>query len=255
MPLSAALYETLSDRRADCSVGKAGSLALPRWFDGCCPSSCSSFVAGCGGGGGGRFRRRSQPESQPAGARRQRRRGTGRGRAPARLPGLRHQEHDARGRSRFGGQRRRRGSRRLPRADGREQPARGRDRRAGRLARGDLRRPADGAPAAGAVLFSDGGELPAASAEALEELAPSGADEADDAQVIRIGDAAKPENRRVRDVEGGSSTSLAQAIDRCRSPPPASRPTPSSSRPPTARSSRCRPRRGPPSPASRCCGR
>jgi hypothetical protein len=64
------------------------------------------------------------------------------------------------------------------------------------------------------VLFSDGGELPAASAEALEELAPSGAEEAGDAQVIRIGEAAEPENRRVTDVEGASSTSLAQAIDR-----------------------------------------
>jgi hypothetical protein len=64
------------------------------------------------------------------------------------------------------------------------------------------------------VLFSDGGELPAASAEALEELAPSGAEEAGDAQVIRIGDAAEPENRKVTDVEGGSSTSLAKAIDR-----------------------------------------
>jgi ell wall binding domain 2 (CWB2) len=64
------------------------------------------------------------------------------------------------------------------------------------------------------VLFSDGGELPAASAEALEELAPSGAEEAGDAQVIRIGDAAEPENRKVTDVEGGSATSLAKAIDR-----------------------------------------
>jgi hypothetical protein len=64
------------------------------------------------------------------------------------------------------------------------------------------------------VLFSDGGELPAASAEALEELAPSGAEEAGDAQVIRIGEAAEPENRRVTDVVGTSSTSLARAIDR-----------------------------------------
>jgi hypothetical protein len=63
------------------------------------------------------------------------------------------------------------------------------------------------------VLFSDGGELPAASEEALEELAPSGAEEADDAQVIRIGDAAEPENRRVHTIEGSSSTALAQAID------------------------------------------
>jgi len=64
------------------------------------------------------------------------------------------------------------------------------------------------------ILFSDGGELPAASEEALQELAPSGAEEAGDAQVIRIGEAAEPENRRVTDIEGSSSTSLAQAIDR-----------------------------------------
>jgi hypothetical protein len=63
------------------------------------------------------------------------------------------------------------------------------------------------------VLFSDGGELPAASEEALEELAPSGAEEADDVQVIRIGDAAEPENRRVETIEGSSATVLAQAID------------------------------------------
>ena len=63
------------------------------------------------------------------------------------------------------------------------------------------------------VLFSDGGELPEASAEALEELAPSGAEEAGDAEVIRIGNAAEPEDRRVTDVEGASSTSLARAID------------------------------------------
>jgi ell wall binding domain 2 (CWB2) len=64
------------------------------------------------------------------------------------------------------------------------------------------------------ILFSDGGELPEASAEALEELAPSGAEEAGGAQVIRIGEAASPENREVTDVEGASSASLAEAIDR-----------------------------------------
>jgi hypothetical protein len=64
------------------------------------------------------------------------------------------------------------------------------------------------------ILFSDGGELPAASEEALEELAPSGAEEADGAQVIRIGDAAaEPDNVEVETIEGSSSTSLAQAID------------------------------------------
>jgi hypothetical protein len=64
------------------------------------------------------------------------------------------------------------------------------------------------------VLFSDGGELPAASAEALEELAPSGAEEARNAQVIRIGEAARPDGRRVSEVEGSSPSSLARAIDR-----------------------------------------
>jgi hypothetical protein len=64
------------------------------------------------------------------------------------------------------------------------------------------------------VLFSDGGELPAASSEALEELAPSGAKEVKDAQVIRIGEAAEPDNRRVTQVKGSSPSSLAQGIDR-----------------------------------------
>ena len=65
------------------------------------------------------------------------------------------------------------------------------------------------------ILFSDGGNLPAASTEALQELAPSGAPQADDAQVIRIGDdAAKPDNKRIEAVPGASSASLAQAIDK-----------------------------------------
>jgi hypothetical protein len=64
------------------------------------------------------------------------------------------------------------------------------------------------------ILFSNGGKLPAASAEALQELAPSGAEEAGNAQVIRVGNAARPENRRVTDVKGASSASLAQGIDR-----------------------------------------
>jgi peptidoglycan hydrolase-like protein with peptidoglycan-binding domain len=64
------------------------------------------------------------------------------------------------------------------------------------------------------LLFSDGGELPAASAEALEELAPSGANQIDGAQVIRVGEAARPDNRKVNEVKGSSPSSLAQAIDR-----------------------------------------
>jgi hypothetical protein len=65
------------------------------------------------------------------------------------------------------------------------------------------------------ILFSDGGEMPAASDEALQELAPSGAAQLDGAQVIRVGEAAaRPDKRRIKDVPGGSSASLAQAIDK-----------------------------------------
>ena len=65
------------------------------------------------------------------------------------------------------------------------------------------------------ILLSDGGKMPAASEEALEELAPSGADQLDGAQVIRIGEAAaKPDSRRFKDVPGASSASLAEAIDK-----------------------------------------
>jgi hypothetical protein len=70
-------------------------------------------------------------------------------------------------------------------------------------------------PLAAPILFSNDRELPAASAEALEELAPSGAEEAGGAQVIRIGTAAaEPENREVTTVQGRSSASLAAAVDR-----------------------------------------
>jgi hypothetical protein len=65
------------------------------------------------------------------------------------------------------------------------------------------------------LLFSDGGKLPGASEEALQELAPSGAKQIGNAQVIRVGaGAAKPENRRVQDVPGASSASLAEGIDK-----------------------------------------
>jgi hypothetical protein len=53
------------------------------------------------------------------------------------------------------------------------------------------------------ILFSDGGDLPAASAEALQELAPSGAPQA-----------ATPDNKRIEEVPGASSTSIAASIDK-----------------------------------------
>jgi hypothetical protein len=65
------------------------------------------------------------------------------------------------------------------------------------------------------LLFSGGGKLPDASEEALQELAPAGASQLDGAQVIRVGDAAaRPDKRRIKNVPGASSASLAAAIDK-----------------------------------------
>src|SRR5918992_41953 len=52
------------------------------------------------------------------------------------------------------------------------------------------------------VLYTDGGELPAATEQALGRLVPTGAEEAGGAQVLRIGDAAVAEGDRTTPVEG-----------------------------------------------------
>jgi hypothetical protein len=67
------------------------------------------------------------------------------------------------------------------------------------------------------LLFSDGGELPAASEQALGRLIPTGASEAGGAQVLRIGAAAVAEGYKTTDVEGADHAALAQAIDRLQS--------------------------------------
>jgi len=64
------------------------------------------------------------------------------------------------------------------------------------------------------VLFSEGDEVPAATAQALEDLAPTGARGAGNAQVIRVGDAPEPEGYRSTQVTGRSPAALAAAIDR-----------------------------------------
>ncbi len=64
------------------------------------------------------------------------------------------------------------------------------------------------------LLLSDGDELPEATQSALDELGPTGAEKAGNAQVIRIGETAKPEDLRASDVEGESAPELARAIDR-----------------------------------------
>jgi hypothetical protein len=67
------------------------------------------------------------------------------------------------------------------------------------------------------LLLSHGGTLPAASAEALEQLAPTGASELGGAQVVRIGDAPAPGGYRSTTISGEDPIALAAAIDRLHS--------------------------------------
>jgi hypothetical protein len=70
-------------------------------------------------------------------------------------------------------------------------------------------------PVGAPILLSDGSELPAASSDALKRLAPRGSTEAGGAQVIRIGDVAKPKGLRSTDVPAAAGApELADAIDR-----------------------------------------
>jgi len=66
-----------------------------------------------------------------------------------------------------------------------------------------------GAPA----LLSDGSDLPPATRDALDALSPTGAEEAGDAQVIRVGDVAEIDGRSTTDVEGDDAPELAARID------------------------------------------
>jgi hypothetical protein len=71
-----------------------------------------------------------------------------------------------------------------------------------------------GPPLGAPLLLSEGGELPAASADALDALAPSGAEQAAGAQVVRVGPTAEPEGRRDTDVPGRPGPELAANVDR-----------------------------------------
>ena len=64
------------------------------------------------------------------------------------------------------------------------------------------------------VLFSEGDTVPAATAQALEDLAPTGARGAGNAQVIRVGDVPDPEGYRTTQITGRTPAGLAAAIDR-----------------------------------------
>jgi hypothetical protein len=64
------------------------------------------------------------------------------------------------------------------------------------------------------VLLSDGEDMPEATQSALDELGPTGAQKAGDAQVIRVGKTAKAEGLKTTDLDGSDPAVLAQAIDR-----------------------------------------
>jgi hypothetical protein len=64
------------------------------------------------------------------------------------------------------------------------------------------------------VLFTEQGELPPATEQAIGRLIPTGAEEAGGAQVVQVGDAGVAEGYKTTRVEGADHAALAQAIDR-----------------------------------------
>jgi ell wall binding domain 2 (CWB2) len=63
------------------------------------------------------------------------------------------------------------------------------------------------------LLLSDGADLPAASSDALDQLKPAGSKAVGGAQVIRVGEVAKPAGLRTTDVRGADPFALARAVD------------------------------------------
>jgi hypothetical protein len=69
-------------------------------------------------------------------------------------------------------------------------------------------------PVRAPILLSNGGSLPEASSEALSAMDPTGTKAADGAQVIRVGDVAKPDGYKTTSVGGSNPFALARDIDR-----------------------------------------
>jgi hypothetical protein len=69
-------------------------------------------------------------------------------------------------------------------------------------------------PVRAPVLFADGKDLPAASDAALQALGPTGSRALAGAQIVRIGDVAKPSGFKTRNLTGGDPYTVADAIDR-----------------------------------------
>ena len=68
------------------------------------------------------------------------------------------------------------------------------------------------APFRAPILFTDGTTLPDASKTALDALAPGGSKAAGDAQVIRVGNVAKPAGYKATDLEGAGPLELTRSI-------------------------------------------
>jgi hypothetical protein len=68
-------------------------------------------------------------------------------------------------------------------------------------------------PMRAAVLLSDGPKLPAASEEALKALQPTGAKSPGGAQLVRVGNVARPAGLRTTEIGGRDPFALARAID------------------------------------------
>ncbi|MEA2312593.1 MAG: hypothetical protein QOE28_2561 [Solirubrobacteraceae bacterium] len=71
-----------------------------------------------------------------------------------------------------------------------------------------------GPPLHAPVLLVEGANLPEATSAALDKLQPTGAKQAAGAQVIRIGDVAKPSGLKSTQVAAGNPAATARAIDR-----------------------------------------
>jgi hypothetical protein len=68
------------------------------------------------------------------------------------------------------------------------------------------------APFRAPILFSDGTNLPGPSKTALDALAPTGSKPAGNAQIIRIGNVAKPAGYKTTDIRGSTPLALTRAI-------------------------------------------
>ncbi len=68
------------------------------------------------------------------------------------------------------------------------------------------------APFKAPILFGDGTGLPGPSKSALDKLAPAGAKAAGNAQIIRVGNVARPPGYKTTDLRGDNALALTQAI-------------------------------------------